>query len=116
MQVPLCLDNLGELDEGAARAIIDAAIRQAVADMDDRGEDGKPRQVNIALILNRLDNGLIAAHIEAEAKIPRRKTAGTLGVVKSQSGTPTMLYQTMAPDEPNQRTIDELDAGDSSSR
>jgi len=43
MQVPLCLDNIGELDSGSARLVIDAAIWAAVADLDDRGEDGKPR-------------------------------------------------------------------------
>lgn len=110
MQIPLCLDNLGELDSGAARAIIDAAIRQAVLDMDDRGTDGKPRSVNIVITLNRMDNGFIATHVEAEAKMPKRRTAGTVGVVKSQQGTTGLLFQSLAPEDPTQRTIDEREA------
>ncbi len=37
-------DTIGDLDQGAARAIIDVAIKEAVADLDDRGADGKPRK------------------------------------------------------------------------
>ncbi|HEY7328514.1 MAG TPA: hypothetical protein VH592_12775 [Gemmataceae bacterium] len=38
-QKPLSCDTLGDLDGGAARAIVDAALREALADLDDRGDD-----------------------------------------------------------------------------
>lgn len=109
MQVPICLDNLGDLDSGHARAVVDAAIRLAAADLDDRGEDGKPRQVNIILSMVKMDNGLTAVHIEAESKLPRRRTHSTLAQVKQEDGQAQLMFQTLAPGEPTQRTIDEAE-------
>jgi len=42
-QKPLTCETIGDLDGGAPRAIIDAAIREALQDLDDRGDDGQPR-------------------------------------------------------------------------
>lgn len=110
MQSPLTIDSLGELDNGAARAIINAAIKSAVSDLDDRGEDGKARSVVITLEMGRLDNGLVASHVSAQVKLPPRRTASTLGMVQTRGGQSDVLFQTMAPDDPAQRTIDELEA------
>lgn len=107
MQIPLCLDNIGELDHGAARLIIDAAIRDALRDLDDRGKDGKPRDINIKISMSLMDNGLIATHVEANSKIPARRTASTLGLVKQAQGNPEMLFQTLSPGDPHQTTIDQ---------
>lgn len=109
MQATLCLDTLGDLDGGAARAIIDAAIRDAVRDLDDRGEDEKPRFVEVRLSLSRMDNGLLACHVEAAAKTPRRRTASTVGQVARRGGDVGVLFQTYAPEDPHQRTIDEVE-------
>lgn len=109
MNVPLCLDSLGDLDNGSARAVIDTAIGIAIRDVDDRGDDGKPRTVNIVLHLEKLDNGVIAARIEAGAKIPSLKTASTLGLAKVEKGRPQMMFQTMSPTDPRQRTMDEVE-------
>lgn len=54
MQANLSLANLHELDNGAAGLVIDDAIRKAVADLDDRGDDGKPRLVNIVVSLQKI--------------------------------------------------------------
>lgn len=108
MRQPINLDSLGQLDGGAARAIIDAAIRDAVRDIDDRGGDGKPRKVEIILTLSVLDNNQVACHVEAAAKVPRRRTAGTIGAIHSKSGQPQLMFNDLAED-PEQRTLDELD-------
>lgn len=109
MQSPLTIDTMGELDNGAARAIVNAAIKAAVADLDDRGEDGKSRSVVITLEMGRLDNGLVASHVSAQVKLPARRTNSTLGMVQTRGGQSDVLFQTLAPDDPNQRTMDELE-------
>ncbi len=110
MQKRLSLATLGELDGGAAGVIIDAAIREAVGDLDDRGEDEKPRKVTIEITLKRMDNGLIESHVEACAKVPRRRTATTVGRVAGNGGKGMgLLFQSQVPDDPDQRTIDELE-------
>lgn len=109
MQEKLCCRTLHELDNGAAGAIIDAAIREAVMDLEDRAaEDGKPRQVEVKVTFSRADNGQIITHVEANAKVPRRRTASTIGKIGvGKPGESAMLFQTMAPDDPNQSTIDQ---------
>lgn len=108
MQRPICLDSLGELDNGAARLVIDAAIRAAVGDLDDRGEDGKPRTVTIKLHLAKMDGGQVVAHVEAGTKVPSYKTAATVSrLARTTDGRSVALFQELAPAEPEQRTIDE---------
>ncbi len=109
MQQKLCLETIGEIDGGSAALIIDKAIADAVHDLDDRGEDGKPRQVHILLILQRMDNGLIEAHVEAEAKAPKRRTASHIAQLKRDGGSSDLLFQQYDSSDPSQRTIDEME-------
>lgn len=104
-QKAICLDTLGQLDQGAAALVIDAAIREAIKDLDDRGEDGKPRQVNIVLNLQRLDGGQVMAHVEASPKLPRRRTGGTVGKITCKGGESNVLFEPHSPDNPDQKTI-----------
>lgn len=108
-QKSITLDTLGDLDDGSARLIVNAAIREAIHDLDDRGDDGKPRKVLVELELLKADNGLVVAHVAAQAKMPPRKTAGTIAKVAIQNQQPGLLFQDMAPEDPSQRTIDEVD-------
>lgn len=109
-QKQLCLDNLGELDDGRAALIIDAAIREALADLDDRGDDEKPRKVKIELTLQIPDrsSGLVEATVDASAVIPKRRTATTYGRVAVENRFARLVFQTGAPDNPDQRTIEEV--------
>lgn len=108
MQRPLSLDTLGDLDGGAARAIIDAAIAEALRDLDDRGDDEQARKVEILITVKQMENGLVDTHVEASAKVPRRRTASTIGKIKRDGKQQTrLLFQDLAPDDPDQRTIDE---------
>lgn len=100
--------NLGALDDGAAGHVINAAIREAIADLEDRGEDGKPRQVNIVLEMTK-DQGLIIAHVQAGAKIPKRRTGNTSGKIVMDGKQPAFQFSEMAPDDPTQTTIDQYE-------
>jgi len=109
MQKALSLASLGDLDNGRARAIIDAAIREALCDLDDRGDDEKPRFVNIRLTLKQMESGLVESRVEAESRCPKRRTASTIAKVKRDGKMQSRLvFQDGSPDNPDQRTLDEV--------
>lgn len=107
MQRTLSLDSLGELDNGNSRAIIDATIRRAVEDLDDRGDDGKARTVEIKIEMKKIDGGLTATLVHAGCKLPAYQTNGTVMRHKVVNGQSRLLFQQLAPDNPDQRTIDD---------
>lgn len=108
MQVPLCLETLGDLDNGTAKMAIDEAIRRALQDLDDRGSDGKERKVGITLSIAHIDKVNIAAHVEVKVSLPAMRTAGTIATINRQQGQTHLMFQSWAPDNPEQRTIDEV--------
>lgn len=119
MQTNLCYFTLGDLDSGAAEKIITAGLNSMLADLDDRGDDGKPREVNIKVILVRADDGrsdTVVAHVEVGTKCPSRRTAGTMGKIRMSVRGAEFQFQTLAPDDPNQRTIDELEGDEGHGR
>lgn len=106
---PITASSIHTVDNGAAGAIIDAAIREAVRDLDDRGaEDGKPRKVSIVLELLRGEQGLVVAHVEAAAVLPKRRTGGHLAKVRlGKSNEPELFIQDADPTDPSQATFDD---------
>src|SRR4051794_9508025 len=110
MESSLNCDTLGNLDDGRARGIINAALARAVADADDRGQDKKPREVNIKVTVSKV-NGLLAVEVQAGCKLPSYRTDRTACKIvhkQTRKGTqPTLMFQDMAPDNPDQKTIDE---------
>lgn len=110
-QRTLTIDTLGDLDNEAARAIVNRAIALAVSDLDDRGSDGKPRKVVITLELTLADNGLVVGHVEAQAKAPAFRTHGTLGKLRRRkdSDQSQIVFSQFAPDNPDQETFGEFD-------
>lgn len=109
MQQKLSVDTLGDLDGGAARLVIDAAIRTVIADLDDRGHDEKPREVIIKLTMRKMENGQVLAEVKAQAKVPEFRTAETVGIVQRESNRSVVAFQSFSPRDPNQRTFDELE-------
>lgn len=110
MQVPITARTIADLDAGNAGAIIDAAIREAINDLDDRGnDDGKPRQVEIKITFDLADNGQVIASVEASPRIPRRRTHSTFGRLHVNGREAQVHFQTLDPKDPDQRTIDELE-------
>lgn len=104
-QSPLTLDTLGDLADGTARAAIDAAIRAAVRDTEDRGADGKPRKVTIELILEKVgkDGTGVVATVKAKTAIPAYQTDPTYGDLKvGVMGQPEVAFSPAAADNPDQ--------------
>lgn len=105
----LDLSTLGEVDTGAARAIIDRAIEEAIHDIEDRGEDGRARKVAIELMLERREDGHIEAHVSAQSKLPPRRTAGTVCRPVQKPDGVSLFFQQWAPDNPAQETLPVMD-------
>lgn len=108
MQKNVTCDTMGDLDGGLARAVINKALSTAIADLDDRGDDGKPRTVTITVTMARMDNGLIVTDIQASTKTPAYRTSATVSKLKSGPEGARLLFQQFSPNDPNQRTIDEV--------
>ena len=108
--VKLTWDTLGELYGGIGGAIIDKEIDIAVADIDDRGDDGKVRKVMVCIELEKRENGTIDCRIKAAAKLPVRQTVPTNAEVKrSREGGLQLVFQESNPERVDQPTFPDLD-------
>ena len=99
--------TLGLLDQGRAAAIIDHAIQEAVTDLEDRGMDGKPRTIEIKIILKQIGEDRYAAEVQAGTKRPGWKTAGHTAEVRKRKGAAFLNFQEHDVDEPKQTRIED---------
>lgn len=104
-QLSLTYATLGAINGGAAEAIIDRAIDDALRDAEDRGQDEKPRKVVIELTLVQQENGLVEASVTAAAKLPPRKTAPTVARLKKHANGAALLFQEHDSADPDQETL-----------
>lgn len=82
----LTLDTLGSLDDGTVRLLVDAAIREALDDCDNRALLDKPRKVTITLELRPRVNNLgamtsVEAGVSVKKGIPPR--AGNSSILRA---------------------------------
>lgn len=79
MLVDLNADNIGDLDEGRARALVNHALATLMKDLDDRGEeDGKPRSLKITLTFVK-DRGNAVADVQVSTTMPAYRSNNTVG-------------------------------------
>lgn len=105
----LNLASLGDLDGGAAGAVINAALDKAIADLDDRGSDGQPRKVMIEVALKELNNKQIDASVQVKTSIPAYRTNSTFADIGRKGDKPAVFFQELNPERPDQPTFDVLD-------
>lgn len=108
--VGLNLGTLGDLDDGGAAVLINHKIADAVKDLEDRGaKDGKERQVIITIRMRKMDGGKnTAVGVDAVVKAPPFRINDTVTETRIGRGEqPVLVFQQFAPDDPQQRTIDE---------
>lgn len=105
--VQLALCNLGLLDRGAAAIVVDKALAQAVADCDDRGDDGKPRTVTITVSLVKLKSGLVETTLEASLGLPKFRVNPTASQPKIDHAKKQLVlnFQPDSPGAPDQESI-----------
>ncbi|MBV8094923.1 MAG: hypothetical protein JO110_17180 [Acetobacteraceae bacterium] len=109
----MTLDRMGELDNGLVRAMVDAAIAEAVTDLEDRGKDGKVREVDIKVKLKLTDGGGVATKVACKAVLPPRASHTTFGDFRVRPGVGVqMTFQSNNPERPDQGTF--MDAEDES--
>ena len=104
-QKTLTLATVAELAGGQAEAIVNAALRAAVRDTEDRGADGKPRKVTIELELKKIgrDGTGVAVFVRAKTTLPPYATDPTIGDLGSgDRGQAELNFSPVAPDHPDQ--------------
>jgi hypothetical protein len=92
--VPVCMDTLGELDNGNCKRIVDQLIRAIMHDLDDRGaEDGKPRSLTIKVKVEFIKvNGRTVVTPVMDYKLPPRVAHSTVTVERADEGGQFQLY------------------------
>ena len=106
MQATINCDNIGNACEGA-RGAINAAIQQAMTDIDDRGDDEKPRKVVITLEFRKISGRDVAISCEVGTATPKYRTPDTIGKILVEGGKAKLLFNDLAFDDASQTTIDD---------
>lgn len=107
-KVNLSLETLGDLDSGRAERIIDHEIKTAIADLQDRGEDGQKRKVVIELMMVINKHKRIETHVKAQAKLPPRAVHPTDAILQQDPQNArkhVLAFQQDAPDNAHQSTL-----------
>jgi hypothetical protein len=108
-QRTLTLATVGQLAGGQAEAIINAALRAALRDTEDRGADKKPRKVTIELELRKLGDS-VSATAKAKTSLPPYLTDPTIGeLTMDDRGQPEMQFSPVAPENPDQPAVPGMD-------
>lgn len=105
---PLSLETVAGLSNGQALATINAAIRSAVSDIEDRGSDKKARKVSIELEFKKVGDG-ITATVKAKTSLPPYQTEPTYGEIVLNGGTAQMQFNPHCAENPNQGTLTDED-------
>lgn len=105
----LDLDTLGLLDDGRAKVIIERAMAEAVADLEDRGADGRPREITIKIKLEQEAEDAYSISVEAGTKRPGWKTTPHAAKARKQRGEVTLNFNEYEADDANQTRIEDRD-------
>lgn len=104
MSVELKAETLHLLDQGAAGFAIDGAIATALRDLDNRGDDEKPRKITIVLSLTK-DRNVVDATVEVKSSVPAYKTGRTIAQIEGSGKVMGAFFSPDSPGNPNQPTI-----------
>lgn len=102
-QQTLTLATIGQLAGGQAEATVNAALRAALRDTEDRGADKKARKVTIEVELAKVGENTICATLKAKTTVPPYQTDPTFGeITTGERGAPEMAFSPSSPSNPNQ--------------
>ena len=82
----LTIETLGQLDDEAVGQQINAALIEAVTDLDQRGSDGKPRKVAIEVIFTKPDGKVSQVDVKVGIKKPPYTVNPTVGETEVRRG------------------------------
>lgn len=97
--------HYGHAGNGSAALVIDHVCKMAMRDIDDRGDDKKPRKIIVTITLEKRDNGEIDAVVEANCTLPRMRTPPTVCKLKRQGDGAVALFQEYNAENPDQNTL-----------
>jgi hypothetical protein len=109
----LSVATIHQLDGGAVGLMIDAALRTAIADTEDRGDDGKARKVTVTFAFEQLDSSNVSISVDAKTVVPPYKSGLTIArISSSDNGKFSAEFQPNTPANPDQPTFldDEIPA------
>lgn len=104
MSVELSHLTIGMLDGGAVGMMIDAELRNALIDLDDRGDDGKPRKVVVTVTLTK-DRNVTDVLVDAKATLPPRKSNRTVASLEASGRMTSAFFSPDSPGNPKQQTL-----------
>ena len=104
--IQLTSDNIGDLDGGLAREIINKELARAVADFCDRGEeDGKERKVTIEIVIIH-QKKRACIDVKAKATIPPYRSGMTVASLDTKAGGEMVLaFRDDNPEAADQPTL-----------
>ena len=101
-------DNLGEMNDGLARAIINDCLKRAIRDCDDRGmDDGKVRKAVITVEFKKVADATIVINVKAGVKAPDYQvvSVGHTEAATKRGSAPTLKFRSDNPERPDQPTL-----------
>ncbi len=103
----LSIDTLGDLQEGMARAIVDKALADAIADVEDRAaDDQKTRSVQIQVDIWRMADGEVGVDLQCKFSPPKYKTHPTRARLRQVGpGKVAAMFQPATADNPEQEEL-----------
>lgn len=114
-RLKLTIETLQDLAEGQAGAVINAALKSAIVDTEDRGlEDGKPRKVTIEVCFEKISHSEVKTTIKAKTTIPPYQTMPTIGRLEFDNANRevVMQFSPHAANNPNQDSLPQMGRND----
>ncbi len=109
-QVNLTLETLGQLASGQAEAVVNAALRNALRDTEDRGDDKKARKVTITVEMKKIGKDSIGISVGCKPTLPNYQTDSTVAdLFINERGNPEAAFSPVAPSNPDQGELSGMD-------
>ncbi len=101
----LNLTTIRDLSNGQAEAVINAALQAALRDVEDRGEDRKPRKVVVEIELKKFNDDVVTATVKAKTTLPPYVTQPTFGELSVDGKSVDMKFNPNNADNHEQQTL-----------
>ena len=101
----LTLETMSGLSNGQVAAAVNAAMRAAIRDTEDRGADKKVRSVSIEVDFAKVSEDTIAVAVKCKTKMPAYVTQPTFGNIVFDGVEPKVEFNPHSADEPAQATL-----------
>lgn len=85
-RTPLQGVSISQLADGYAGRAIDEGLNAIIADISERGDDGKPRKVTIELTLTPEGKGQVEIDVQVKTKVPAIRPPKTTAKMDQKAG------------------------------